>query len=78
MAKGAERFVSLSDSPFFRRMASRLRGVFSIHTEVEEDAGSEGAVDGLLSQRLLLLKLLSGGRGRCCELLVLSAMLQSY
>lgn len=60
--------------PFFRHMASRLRGVFSIHTEVEEDAGSKGAVDGLLGQSLLLLKLLSGGRGRCCESLVSSAM----
>ena len=34
-------------------------------TEVEEDTSGKSTVDGLGSESLLLLELLSGGRGRC-------------
>lgn len=40
--------------------------LFQVHTEVEQDAGRERAVNGLRGEGLLLLELLGGGRGRSC------------
>jgi hypothetical protein len=39
-----------------------------MHTEVEQDTSGKSAVDGLRSESLLLLELLSGGRGRCYKM----------
>jgi hypothetical protein len=53
---------------YCQSMIQSSQEYLQMHTEVEQDTSGKSAVDGLRSESLLLLELLSGGRGRCYKM----------